>query len=51
MAGKNHIIKFKVDKEEYEKIKKKVKESGLSISSFMRYLALKSSIKTTIEPQ
>jgi len=49
MDKKTHDIRFKVSKEEYDKIKKKCDQSGLTISAFMRYLALKSTIKVTIE--
>ena len=49
MDKKTRDIRFKVSKEEYDKIKKKCDQSGLTISAFMRYLALKSTIKVTIE--
>ena len=49
MTKKTHDIRFKVSKEEFDKIKMKCKQSGLTISAFMRYLALRSTIKVTIE--
>jgi len=48
MAGRNHEIRFKVSKEEYDKIKKKCDEADISISSFMRVISLKSTLKVEI---
>jgi len=47
--GRNHEIRIKVNREEQEKIRKKAAQLGMNPSTFLRLLALKSSI--TIETE
>jgi hypothetical protein len=47
MAGRNYEIRIKVSKEEYETIKKKCLDACMPMSSFLRYLALNSTLRVT----
>jgi len=47
--NRNHEIRVKLSKEEYEKVKKKCSLAGMPMSSYLRYLALKSTIRVTLE--
>ena len=49
MTARNNEIRIKVSVEEKQKIEKKAKETGMNTSSFLRFLALKSTIIATIE--
>lgn len=42
---KNHSIVIRLSKEQLEKIKVKAERVGMSISDFIRFLALKTNIK------
>ena len=49
MTAKNHEIRVKLNVEELEKIKRKAKASGMSMSGYLRYLGLNTTIKVIIE--
>ena len=46
---RNHEIRIKVSEEEMEKIKRKAQEVGMGVSSFLRFLAVKSKINVETE--
>ncbi len=46
---RNHDIKVKLSKEEFNTIRKKAEEADMSMSALARYLLLKSKIKVSVE--
>lgn len=45
----NHEIRFKVTKEEHDKIKNKAQNIGLSIKSYILHLLLRTNIRVEVE--
>jgi predicted DNA binding CopG/RHH family protein len=45
---RNHEIRIRVSKEEIESIRRKAEHSCMSVSAFIRFLAIKSDIRTTL---
>lgn len=46
--GRNHEIRIKLSKEEYEAVKKKSQKTGMPISSLVRFLLLNSNISVSL---
>lgn len=49
MEKQNHEIRFKCSKDQHDKILERAKECGMTIKSFLLYLALKTKIKISLE--
>ena len=49
MAKKNHALRIRVSKEQYDAIKKKAEDSLMTISTFIRYIALNINIERNLE--
>ncbi len=45
MAGKNHEVRVKLTREEHTKIKSKADKSFMTMTAFLKYLGLNSTIK------
>jgi len=45
---KNHELRARVSKEEFDKIKKKCDKAGIPLSTFLRYIAINSTIEVKI---
>lgn len=46
---RNHILQIRLSQEEFEQLKKKAEQSGLSVSSLVRFLILKSKVNVEAE--
>jgi len=49
MAGQNHEIRLKLTKEQHDKIKSKADQLDMPISTFLKLLGLKSSLKVEVD--
>lgn len=49
MEKENHEIRFKVTKEEHDKIKEKANSYGMTIKSYLLHLGLKTRLKLMVE--
>lgn len=43
--AKNHDVRVRLSDEELQKIKRKAEELGMQVSSFLRFVALKSKVE------